>query len=296
MDLCDLWQEICPWKEAKDRLAQVPRFARRARPFGDAEGGRSGHVWPAMREVMSMRTYLAPIAALTLLIIAGCDSEGGTPVPGKASAFTGTWSGTASVSGAQTAAGVPFRLDNVNGIDENGAVFGSVDSTWVAGAFAGEVDDQGRVDGIVDNTVDGLTWTLALARTDDGISIDIHNDELAFTGLGSPSAPANGINYKTSITNKTDKAHYVILYTERLLFDFVHAEEQVLLEPGQTYTYETGAWCTLGWRPYYKRAFSEVNCRGDPHGWWTRPCCRSANWEIRPKADTTYYPIELIKL
>ncbi|MFA6032881.1 MAG: hypothetical protein WC889_08290 [Myxococcota bacterium] len=232
--------------------------------------------------------------AIALLLAAGCQS--GSKSIAKASDYTGTWSGTYSLSGAQTGAIVPFTLDNLAGMDENATVFGSLDSQYVAGAFAGTVDDTGKAVGVVDNTVDGKMWTATVARTESGISIDLHNDASSVTGLGTTGAPANG-GYKTTVTNKSDVLQTITLVTEHLVSD--HLEEQADLQPGETYTWETGGWCPSGFK-IIKEDLPYTDCWGDPkyEKNWFWPCCRSSTWEIQAvpsSLDGVSYNYSIVK-
>jgi hypothetical protein len=236
-----------------------------------------------MEEPMTGKCMLSQVV-IALLFAAGCQS--GSKSIAKASDYTGTWSGTYSLSGTQTGADVPFMFDNMTGLDENGVVFGSLDSQYVAGAFAGTVDDTGNVVGVVDNTVDGTMWTATVAKTAGGISIDLHNDTLSVTGLGATGPPANGGyktvvgGYKTVVTNKSDVLQTITLVTEHLTCD--HLEEQADLQPGETHTWVTGGWCPAGFK-IIKEGLPYTNCWGDPKDEkdWFWPCCRSSTWEIQ---------------
>lgn len=229
-----------------------------------------------------------PFLALGLLVVGGCGGDAGTSV--VASDFSGTWSGTYALTGAQAAEGVPFRIDDLTGLDDTGMVFGSLASDHVAGAIAGTVDDHGRVVGVVENTVDGAMWTAIVERTGDGISIRLDREGTVATGQGTVAAPANGINYQVTITNQTDQVMPVELHTSHL---YDHPEDYVWVEPGQSYTYETGAWCSIGIEGYrqgrvdeWKMSYYPVNCWGkETDGWRFWPCCRSSNWVIQPNPD-----------
>jgi hypothetical protein len=244
---------------------------------------------------MSIKCILSNVA-IALLFAAGCDGASRS-IATNASDYDGTWTGTYSLSGAQTGANVPFTLDNVLGVDETGVVFGSMDSQYVAGAFAATVDDQGIAVGVVDNTVDGTMWTATVARTEAGISLDLHNDASSLTGLGAVGAPANG-GYKTIITNKSDVLQTITLVTEHLVAD--HLEEQADLQPGETFTWETGGWCPSGFK-IIKVGLPFTDCWGDPKDEknWFWPCCRSSTWEIQSipvSLNGVSYPYSLVKL
>jgi hypothetical protein len=246
---------------------------------------------------MSIRTCIAPIVFLTLLIIVCCENDGGTAASVKASDYSGTWSGTCSVSGAQTVVDVPFQFDNLAWSDQSGLVAGAVESQFVAGAFAGTVDASGQVVGIVDNSVDGTMWTAILARTGDGISVDLQNDELAVTGQAVAVAPANSGGYKTTVKNGTSEQISLGLYTKRIGKDFL--EEDVKVAPGESYTYETGGWCPMGFPPY--GSFAPTDCWGTAQEYrlWFWCCCRSSSWEVRPvpvKVDGYTYKNSIVKL
>ena len=242
---------------------------------------------------MTRKCMLSNVA-IALLLAAGCQS--GSNSITKASDYTGTWSGTYSLSGAQAAAIVPFTLDNLVGVDENATVFGSLDSQYLSGAFAGTVDNTGNAVGVVDNKVDGTMWTATVARTESGISIDLHSDASSVTGLGTTGAPANG-GYKTTVTNKSDVLQCITLVTEHLVND--HLEEQVDLQPGETYTWETGGWCPSGFK-IIKEDLPTTDCWGNPkyEKNWFWPCCRSSTWEIQAvpsSLDGVSYNYSIVK-
>ncbi len=231
------------------------------------------------------------LAALLLTMMAGCEGDDGTSAPANpvASDFSGTWSGTYTLSGAQSATEVPFDLVNVTGWDETNMVAGSLESEHITGAFAGTLDAAGAVVGEVDNEVDGKIWTVVVTRTDAGIKLDLSGEALAANGEGELGAPANGINYKTTITNQTNVRIPVQLYTYRLM---VYSEEYVWIEPGESYTYETGAWCPIGFEGeswgdspgMVHGYFIDTDCRGNQtvgKEKWLWVCCRSAQFAIQ---------------
>lgn len=266
---------------------------------------------------MHARTFAASLATLALLLASGCGDGSEAVEAAKASTFTGDWIGTYAMSGTQTASGVAFRLDNLTGVDANSTVFGSIDSQYVAGSFAGTVDDTGTVVGIVENDVDGTTWAASMAKTGNGISLDLFGETGSITGLGEPSPPHNGlIHYKTTIKNTTNKPIDFSLFTEIMgesqvgtqtgLGFYARDEGAVTLQPGESHTYETGNVCPWGFKPWLIRLtdpmpFPETACSGKPKDVedWFWPCCRSSSWEIRATpvmVDGNWYDAAIVRL
>jgi hypothetical protein len=166
------------------------------------------------------------------------------------------------------------------------------------------------VEGQVEGEVDSEVWTATVAKSDAGISLDLNNDTLSISGEGTPSAPSNGLNYKTTITNKTDQTvRGVTLWT--LCFDYPEhfhncpAQKAPGLAPGESYTFESGLHCPTGLNKDFieddKVNFPQTSCQGkvkDSDDWfWC--CCRNSSWEIRPVPSTlngTTYPNTLVRL
>jgi hypothetical protein len=260
---------------------------------------------------MYRRISILSSVAFLFLALAGCGSEDEAAAEAKASDFSGDWSGTYALSGAQSAETVPFDFFNVTGVDDSGMVVGTLESEHVTGAFYGTLDASGVVVGEVDNEVDATIWMATVAKTDAGISLDLNTDALSVAGEGTPSAPANGLSYKTTITNKTDQTvKGVALWTRCFsimegikLCPISHAPP---LAPGESYTFETELHCPLGLTKNFnadnKRSFPDTSCQGkvkDTEDWlWC--CCRNSSWEIRPEpilVNGIYpYPNTLVRL
>jgi hypothetical protein len=252
------------------------------------------------------------MVVVLFLALTGCDSEEETP-EAKASDFSGDWSGTYALSGAQSAEAVPFDFFNVTGVDDSGMVVGTLESEHATGAFYGTVDASGVVVGEVENEVDATIWMATVAKTEAGVSLDLNNDTLSISGEGTPSAPSNGLNYKTTVTNKTDQT----LHGVRLWIHWwnqptpgvsVHPlEEAPALAPGESYTFESGLDCPMGLDieiPFLadgKSNFHSTTCTGklkDIEDWWWW-CCRNSSWEIRPVPSTlngVTYPNSIVRL
>lgn len=243
---------------------------------------------------MTRKCMLSNVA-IALLFTAGCNSDSKSTT--KASDYTGTWSGAYSLSGAKTGSDVPFTMHKLAGIDENAIVFGRMDSQHVAGAFAATVEDTGKAVGVVDNTVDGTMWIATVAKTESGISIHLHNEASSATGQGTTGVTASG-GYKTTITNKSDVLQTITLVTEHLVSD--HLEAQADLQPGETYTWETGGWCPEGFK-IIKVGLPYTDCWGNPKDEknWFWPCCRSSTWEIQAvptSLDGVSYNYSIVKI
>lgn len=143
--------------------------------------------------VKSLIKIVAAVAFIASL--SACGGSGGptTADPGtpatpasttKASAYTGSWSGSYA---AGTATGTPATLV-LTGVDNTNAVTGTFYSARLAGPFTGTMDNTGAVSGTVTNKIDGNGWTVKLAVVNNALNIVSANYGASALGSGSCTA------------------------------------------------------------------------------------------------------------
>jgi hypothetical protein len=168
--------------------------------------------------------------SIFMATVMGCGGGGGTTAPqstttsttnppvtttiAKASAYTGSWSGSYTPAGASS---TPVTLSLV-GVDAANSVTGNVYSSGLSGPFTGSLDSAGNVSGTVANMVDGNSWSVQLGILGNVLSIVKATYGAASLGTGSCTAtPAMTVDmtgaWKGTIVQKNTTTGAVIAGT-----------------------------------------------------------------------------------